>query len=56
MEHGSTTGSRTIFATVWYTLSATVEMSKGRVPPLSLLTSTRRTGGGKYQPDDMRFT
>src|SRR5262245_54240904 len=37
------------------TLSATVGMPKRRVPPLSFSISTRRTGGGKYDPDDVRF-
>src|SRR3990172_5524357 len=30
-------------------------MPRGRVPPLSFGISTSRTGGGKYEPDDIRF-
>ena len=29
--------------------------AKGRVPPLSFGISTSRTGGGKYEPGDIRF-
>ena len=57
MEHGSTTGSRTIFATVWCTLSATVrKLSGGREqcrrcpscvsPPRNLLKNARSTSIG----------
>jgi hypothetical protein len=45
----------TIFTTVCATRSPTVGMPSGRVPPLSFDISTSRTGGGKYEPDDIRF-
>src|SRR5262249_23551412 len=32
-----------------------VGMPSGRVPPLSFGISTSRTGGGRYEPDDIRF-
>jgi hypothetical protein len=35
--------------------AATVGMPNGRMPPLSFGISTSRTGGGKYEPDDIRF-
>src|ERR1700732_838336 len=52
---GSTSGSRTIFTTVCATRSAMVGIPKGRIPPLAFGISTRRTGGAKYDPDDIRF-
>jgi hypothetical protein len=30
-------------------------MPSGRLPPLSFGISTNLTGGGKYEPDDIRF-
>ncbi len=30
-------------------------MPRGRLPPLSFGISTSFTGGGKYEPDDIRF-
>src|ERR1700720_370946 len=32
-----------------------VGIPKGRIPPLAFGISTRRTGGAKYDPDDIRF-
>jgi hypothetical protein len=55
VREGSTIGSRTIFTTVCATRCPTVGMPRGRVPPLFFGISTSRTGGGKYEPDDMRF-
>src|SRR3984893_9479308 len=52
---GSTSGSRTNFTTVCATRSAMVGIPKGRIPPLAFGISTRRTGGAKYDPDDIRF-
>src|ERR1700720_306128 len=52
---GSTSGSRTIFTTVCATRSAMVGIPRGRIPPLAFGISTRRTGGAKYDPDDIRF-
>src|SRR5262249_43531045 len=54
-KQGSTSGSSTIFTTVCATRSAMVGMPSGRVPPLSFGISTSRTGGGRYEPDDIRF-
>src|ERR1700756_5241519 len=52
---GSTSGSRIIFTTVCATRSAMVGIPRERIPPLAFGISTRRTGGAKYDPDDIRF-
>jgi hypothetical protein len=52
---GSTFSSNSIATTVCATLSATVGTPSVRTPPPALGISTARTGGGKYEPDDIRF-
>jgi len=37
------------------TRSEIVGMPSGRLPPPSFSISTSRTGGGMYEPDDIRF-
>src|ERR1019366_7816800 len=41
--------------TVWATRSATVGTPSMRTPPCDFGISTPLTGGGKYDPDDIRF-
>jgi hypothetical protein len=48
-------GSRMSLSAPWTTRSRIAGMPSGRVPPLSFGISTSRTGGGKYEPDDIRF-
>jgi hypothetical protein len=54
VEDFSTSGSSTVTATVWATLSTIFGMPRILVPPFFGI-STARTGPGKYDPDDMRF-
>ena len=53
-EHGrksaSNTGSSTSFAACWATLSRTVGMPSGRLPPSGFGMSTRLAGAGRYVP------
>src|ERR1700728_1446749 len=52
----STCGSRYNLATVWAIRSATVGTPSTRTPlPPALGISTAFTGGGKYEPVDIRF-
>src|SRR5215472_10734677 len=52
---GSTTASIRAATTVCATLSATQGTPSTRVPPPAFGISTAITGGGKYDPDDIRF-
>jgi hypothetical protein len=53
---GSTCGSRYSRATVWATRSATVGTPSKRTPlPPAFGISTAFTGGGKYEPELIRF-
>ena len=53
-EHGgksaSKTGSSTILAACWATLSRTAGMPSGRLPPCGFGMSTRLAGAGRYVP------
>jgi hypothetical protein len=52
----SVRGSSCRATTVWAILSVTVGIPNLLVPPpCGFGTSTARTGGGKYVPDDIRF-
>ena len=52
----STRSSRCLATTVWAMRSATVGMPSVRIPsPCGFAISTARTGGGRYEPDDIRF-
>ncbi len=52
---GSSIGSIRLLTTVWQTRSATVGIPNFLTPPVFLGISTCLTGGGKYDPDDIRF-
>ena len=56
MEPGSALASRYMATTVWATLSATVGTPSKRTPPsCGLGIATALTGGGKYDPELIRF-
>ena len=52
---GSTSRSRYMATTVCAILSATVGIPRILTPPDAFGISTAFTGGGKYDPDDIRF-
>src|SRR4051812_17069515 len=52
---GSRIGSMRSLTAVCATRSATVGTPNFRTPPVALGISTCFTGGGKYDPDDIRF-
>src|SRR5947209_2914840 len=54
-KSGSSIGSMMRLTTVCAIRSETVGMPSLRVPPFAFGISTCLTGGGKYDPDDIRF-
>jgi hypothetical protein len=49
-KSASKIGSSTILAAAWTTLSRTVGIPNGRLPPRGFGISTRRAGAGRYTP------